>query len=98
MKEIVKIIRSAKVKDWDLIDQKNFYELIKQNCFQEDSLHSQVRLFNIMMCTHKPDITWLDEIAEALRNCANGCDYYLIDSMNEPDRPDQTLKKFIEET
>lgn len=38
--------------------------------------------YSIMMYAHKAEIMWLDEIAEALRNCADGLDSYLLMKMN----------------
>ena len=35
-------------------------------------------MFSLMMSCHKPDIIWLDEISEALKNCAEGLNSYLI--------------------
>ena len=32
--------------------------------------------FVLFVSTHKAEVTWLDEIAEALCNCAIGMDYY----------------------
>ena len=37
-----------------------------------------------MMSAHKPEVTWLDEISEALKNCAEGLNAYLIMNNNLP--------------
>ena len=39
-------------------------------------------MFSLMVCTHKPEVLWLDEIAEALRNCAEGLDSYILMKQN----------------
>lgn len=41
-------------------------------------------MFSLMMSSHKPDIIWLDEISEALKNCAEGLNSYLIMQYNLP--------------
>ena len=46
---------------------------------------STVRLslmFSLTVCSFKSDILWLDECAEALRNCAEGFDSYLLMKQN----------------
>ena len=35
-------------------------------------------MFSLMMTAHKPDVIWLDEIAEALKNCAEGLNSYML--------------------
>ena len=41
-------------------------------------------MFSLFMSAHKADVTWLDEIAEALKNSAEGLDFYIIMSKNIP--------------
>ena len=51
---------------------------------QEHSLLRVILMFSLMVCAHKADVTWLDEIAEALRNCAEALDFYIIMTQNIP--------------
>lgn len=37
-----------------------------------------------MMSAHQPDVTWLDEISEALKNCVEGMNSYLVMQHNLP--------------
>ena len=39
-------------------------------------------MFLLTACSYKPDVVWLDEAAEALRNCANGLNAYLLARQN----------------
>ena len=50
----------------------------------ENSILQIVLKFNLMMSAHKPQVTWLDEISEALKNCADGLDSYLVMFCNLP--------------
>ena len=34
-------------------------------------------MYSLMMCSHKVGVTWIDEVSEALKNCANGLDSYI---------------------
>ena len=34
-------------------------------------------MFSLLMCSHKVDVTYIDEISEALKNCALGFDAYI---------------------
>lgn len=44
------------------------------------------------MCAHKPEVTWLDEISEALKNGAEGLNSYLIMNGNLPYQTQLKLK------
>jgi len=41
-------------------------------------------MYNLMMNAHKPDVIWLDEISEALKNTADGLNAYLVMNQNLP--------------
>ena len=41
-------------------------------------------MFSLMMTAHKPGVIWLDEIAEALKNCAEGLNSYMLMYLNLP--------------
>ena len=34
-------------------------------------------MFSLLMCSHKVDVTYIDEISEALKNCALGFDAFI---------------------
>lgn len=46
------------------------------------------------MCTYKVDVLWLDECAEALRNCALAYDSYLAMKQNLMGSERRSLAKF----
>jgi hypothetical protein len=39
-------------------------------------------MYSVSSFAHKVEIVWLDETAEALRNCAEGLDSYLLMKKN----------------
>ena len=41
-------------------------------------------MFSLMLCTYKPDITWLDEIAETLKGTATAYSNYITFGLNLP--------------
>ena len=43
-----------------------------------------ILMFCFMVCAHKAEVVELDEIAEALRNCADGLDQYINMTKNIP--------------
>ena len=45
------------------------------------------------MTAHKPDVIWLDEIAEALKNCAEGLNSYMLMYLNLPKKTQMRLNK-----
>ena len=49
-------------------------------------------MFNLFMCSHKPGVTWLDEVAEGLRNCAEGLEAYTIMIKNSDYTAQKRLK------
>ena len=44
----------------------------------ENGLSRTILMFSLMMCAHKVEVTWIDEISEALKNCSLGLDTYII--------------------
>ena len=46
-----------------------------------------------MMSAHKPELIWLDEIAEALKNCAEGLNAYLVMNQNLPLKVQSRISK-----
>lgn len=71
-------VSQAKVYDWPDDEQiKAFYDFLSSLFDAENSIPRVSLMFNLMMVTHKPDVTWLDEIAEALKNSAEGLNSYL---------------------
>ena len=49
-------------------------------------------MFNLFMCSHKPNVTWLDEVAEGLRNCAEGLESYIVMNKNTQSPGQKRLK------
>lgn len=82
---ITEQLRLAKVHDWEDKDQrKSFFDFVSKLVNDENSVLQIVLKFNLMMSAHKPQVTWLDEISEALKNCADGLDSYAVMFNNLP--------------
>ena len=92
--DITKQVKAAQVHDWE--DQeaaKGFFDFVSTIFNAEKSIHRICLMFSLMMTAHKPDVTWLDEIAEALRNCADGLNSYLNMYKNLPYKAQMKLAK-----
>ena len=77
MHEITSIVAKTNVSEWSEEEQESKYEYLYSFLDSDNSLMRVIQMYTIMMGTHKPDVTWLDEIAEALKNCAQGLSSYL---------------------
>jgi hypothetical protein len=76
-------IVAAKIYEWaDDAQIASFYHLVNRLFGEEGSLQRVVLMFNLFMCSHKPGVTWLDEVAEGLRNCAEGLEGYTVMNKN----------------
>lgn len=83
--DITQQIKDAKIYNWEDKEQiKSFFCFISSLLEAENSINSICLMFSLMMSSHKPDIIWLDEISEALKNCAEGLNSYLIMQYNLP--------------
>ena len=51
----------------------------------EHSLSRVVNWMTISMCVYTPCVTWLDELAEALKNCSTALNHFISMSYNYPD-------------
>ena len=63
--------------DWEGWTEEHGIALFKflEGLFSdENSILRCVQMFNLMVLGFKPDITWLDEIAEALKNAVTSLD------------------------
>lgn len=105
LKSITEHVRSAKVYEQeDPAEIKKFYDFISTLNSGDKSIPRIALLFSLMMSAHKPEVTWLDEISEALMNCAEGLNFYLVMSSNLPKRTQLKLqsidsyKKLVEES
>ena len=87
-------VESSKIYDWENKEHvKEFYSFISKLFNSENSIPRIVLMFSMMMCAHKPHVTWLDEIAEALKNCADGLNLYLLMYKNLPYKKQLDLMK-----
>ena len=72
-------VLSSKIYESENKDHvKDFYSFISKLFNSENSIPRISLMFSMMMCAHQPNVTWLDEIAEALKNCADGLNQYLL--------------------
>ena len=78
MKELAKHVESTKAWEWEDVDQmQKFYKFLASIYNEENGIPRVMQMFSLMMCATKADITWIDEMTEALKNCANGLDSYI---------------------
>lgn len=83
--DITQQIQTEKVYEWEDTEQiKSFYSFISVLFNAEKSIPRITLMYNIMMNAHKPDVIWLDEISEALKNTAEGLNAYLVMNQNLP--------------
>ena len=79
MIEITQMVKMARVQDWESDEEKkSFFEFLSKVFNGKFSISRLIMTFSIMVCAHKAEVLWLDEIAEALKNCAEGHDAYLL--------------------
>lgn len=94
IQSITKQVEKSKVYDWEDSDQvQKFYDFISKLFNAENSLPRIALMFSLMMSAHKPEVTWLDEIAEALKNCAEGLNSYLLMYSNLPYKKQISMMK-----
>ena len=82
MSAMIEKIDSLNLSEWS--DKEKLEELHTFFCKilqDEESLTHLCLQYGLMVSTHKAEITWLDEIAEALQNCADGLNLYRIREM-----------------
>jgi hypothetical protein len=85
IQDITHQVREARVYEWEDKDKiKQFFDFIAGLYLADESIPKTILQFCMMMCAHKPEVTWLDEISEALKNCAEGLNSYLIMYSNLP--------------
>lgn len=88
---ITKKIKDAKLHAWSQDDVKSFFALLKEMNDTENSVTRIVLHFCIAVCSYTPKVTWLDEIAEALKNCSTALTEFIamcncIPAKSEADR------------
>lgn len=103
--DITNQVRDAKVYNWEDKDQiKGFFDFINSLFNADKSIPRTALMFSLMMSAHKPQVTWLDEISEALKNCAEGLNSYLNMYNNLPYQtqiklmPIDSYRKVVEES
>ena len=77
MKSMVDKINSTDFQSESDEEQiKAIFKYSREFMTSDFSLAQLSMQFVLFVSTHKAEVTWLDEIAEALCNCATGMDYY----------------------
>ena len=80
--------------EWEDTEQiKQFYDFISVLFNAEKSIPRITLMYNLMMNAHKPDVIWLDEISEALKNSAEGLNTYLVMNQNLPFETQNKISK-----
>ena len=83
MEDITSKVNKARVYEWtDEEEQNALFAYLGKVFNDERSICRHALTFSLAVCTHKPEVIYLDEITEALRNCATGLDSYLLMKMN----------------
>ena len=94
IQDITQQISTEKVYDWEDTEQiKSFYDFISTLFNAEKSIPRIALMYNLMMSAHKPDLIWLDEISEALKNSAEGLNAYLVMNQNLPYQVQNRISK-----
>ena len=83
---------SAKIIDWKDEEILSLFNYFGKIFTSEYSVTRCVKTFSLMLCTYKPDITWLDEIAETLKGTAIAYSNYITFALNLPLRVRQVLE------
>ena len=87
-------LRQAKVHEWDSNEKKaGLFSWLEKLIKNENLPPRLCQLFSLFMCSYKVDVLWLDEGAEALRNCALAFDSYLLMKQNMLGSERRTLSK-----
>ena len=100
MEELTKFVQETKAWDWEEEGQvQSFFNFLAAIFNDENGVPRVILMFSLMMMAHKADVTWIDEIAEALKNCALGLDHYStmmlsieIEKFNKVHENDKLLK------
>ena len=75
----------AKPYNWNDDERiERFFNRLTEMHDQELSLSRVILQLTLYMCSYLPKVTWLDEIAEALKNCAIGLNHFISMSDNFP--------------
>lgn len=70
MAELTKVVKETKPWLWDSDEKiKSFFAFLAGVFNDENGVPRVILMFSLMMMAHKADVTWVDEIAEALKNC-----------------------------
>ena len=75
---------NAKVVDWKDDKIVGLFKYLNTIFTSEYSVTRCVKTFSLMLCTYKPDITWLDEIAETFKRTAVAYSNYITFALNLP--------------
>ena len=99
MIDLTQQINDAKIHEWEKDeDAEGFFSFAEKILDSDKSILRICLMFSMMMTAHKPDVTWLDEIAEALRNCVDGLNTYKIMRKNWPVKVDIKIIRRVNET
>ena len=78
IEELAKVNEATKAWQWEEIEEiQKFYNFLAEIYNNENGIPRVILMYSIMMCAHKVGVTWIDEVSEALKNCAVGLDSYI---------------------
>ena len=69
---------------WTWTDYRNLASFLKKLFEDENCVLRSVMKFSLMLVNFNPDVTWLDEISEALKNTVTSINDYIVFSQNLP--------------
>ena len=74
---ITSLIFDEKMNNKDEEVVKEFFDRLKALLSEKTSLSSILTQLVLGVSSFVPSVTWLDEIAEALRSCITGCNSFI---------------------
>ena len=72
------------VNSWSDSELKDLFNYLERVFSDENCLLRSIKKFCLMFCTYNVDITWLDEIAEGIKNVATQLSNFTIFTQNLP--------------
>ena len=81
---LLDMIQTEDMSSWTLTTYKQLFTFLEHLFQDENCILRSVMKFSLMLVNINPDVTWLDEITEALKNTATSLNDYIIFSQNLP--------------
>ena len=92
------------LNSWSDSELKDLFSYLEKVLSDENCLLRSIKKFCLMFCTYNVDITWLDEIAEGIKNVATLLSDFTVFSQNLPAKTKKSFRlqdpttKFLNES